>query len=90
MEILPELDASGENFVFSFTRLVASTSDTAQVFQYGSNIDVWTDVNITSPTGTGVEFGTIIDGLQTVTVTISKSSEANGKLFGRLKVISDP
>ncbi|MGJ8634505.1 MAG: LamG-like jellyroll fold domain-containing protein [Luteolibacter sp.] len=90
MEILPQLDASGENFVFSFTRLAASTSDTVQVFQYGSDLNGWTDVNITSPTGTGVALGTAIDGLQTVTITISKSLAVDGKLFGRLKVIAGP
>jgi hypothetical protein len=89
-EILPQLDAVGENFVFTFTRLVASTSDTEQVFQYGSDLIGWTDVNLNEPTGTGVVFGTAIDGLQTVTVTISKSLAVDGKLFGRLHVTADP
>jgi autotransporter-associated beta strand protein len=82
--ILPELDASGSNFIFSFTRREESANDTTQVFQYGSDLTGWTDVNITAPTAAEVTLGTPVGDLQSVTVTIPKGS--NTSLFGRLKV----
>lgn len=84
--LLPELDASGENFVFTFSRLVASGSDTNQIFQYGSSLTGWTDVNITDPIASEVTLGAELNGMQTVTVTISKNLAVSGKLFGRLMV----
>ena len=83
--ILPTLDASGANFVFTFTRREESANDTTQVFQYGSDLAGWTPVNITAPTGAEVSLGTPSGGLQTVTVTIPKSAAPGGKLFGRLQ-----
>lgn len=87
--ILPELDASGENFVFSFTRRVESADDTTQVFQYSSTLqaDDWTNVSITNPKAVEVAISPAVDGLQGVTVTISKSVAVDEKLFGRLKVV---
>ncbi len=89
--ILPVLNASGSNFVFSFTRLVQSTTDTTQVFQYGTDLSGWTSLNITAPTASEVALGTPSGGLQTVTVTISKSlAGPGGKLFGRLQAVKIP
>lgn len=85
--ILPDLDASGANFVFSFTRREESAGDTSQVFEYGSDLSGWTPLSITAPTAGEVSLGTPAGGLQTVTVTIPKSlAGPSGKLFGRLKV----
>lgn len=36
--ILPDLDTSGANFVFTFTRRELSASDTTRVFQYGTDL----------------------------------------------------
>jgi len=82
--ILPLLDASGANFVFSFTRRTDSANDTTQVFEHSTDLSTWTSVNITGTPGSEVSFGTPSGGLQTVTVTIPKGSAS--KLFGRLKV----
>lgn len=84
---LPTLSVTATDFVFSFTRREESAADTTQVFQYGSNLAGWTSLNITTPTATGVSLGTPSDGLQTVTVTISKALASGGKLFGRLQVV---
>jgi len=83
---LPTLDATGADFVFSFTRREESPTDTTQTFQYGSDLTGWTDI----PIDTGapeVSLGTPSGGLQTVTVTVSKSLAVDGKLFGRLTVV---
>lgn len=80
---LPTVDASGANFVFSFTRRVESAADTTQVFEYGSDLTGWTPLNITTPTAPEVTLGTPSAGLQTVTITIPKGT--NTSLFGRLK-----
>lgn len=82
--VLPALNASGENFVFSFTRRSESANDTTQVFQYGTSLTSWTEVRLTGTLGAEVSFGTPANGIQSVTVTIPKGN--NTRLFGRLKV----
>ena len=85
--ILPTLDDSGSDFVFTFTRRVDSADDTTQTFQYGTDLSGWTDVLITAPTDAVVTLGASTGGtpnLQTVTVTVPK--DVNTVMFGRLKV----
>ncbi|WP_162026987.1 LamG-like jellyroll fold domain-containing protein [Lentimonas sp. CC4] len=84
--ILPTLDASGEYFVFTFTRRVESASDTAQVFQYSSNLLNWYDLNITGDRAAEVSVVDGITGTEDVTVTVSKDMAEDGRLFGRLQV----
>ncbi|MCW1925721.1 autotransporter-associated beta strand repeat-containing protein [Luteolibacter arcticus] len=88
--ILPTLNASGSNFVFTFTRLVDSTADTTQTFEYGTTLTGWTTLNISPGTpGAGVVIGTPTGGspnTQTVTVTVPKG--ASTKLFGRLRAVN--
>jgi autotransporter-associated beta strand protein len=85
--ILPDLDVSGANFVFTFTRREQSGNDTTQAFEYGSDLVGWTLLNITSPTAGQVALGEPSGGLQTVTVTLPKSlAGPDGRLFGRLSV----
>lgn len=82
--ILPELTTTATNFVFTFERLVESATGTTQVFEYSGDLSQWTKLNITVPTATQVVLGTPANGVQTVTVTIPRTSETGGKLFGRL------
>ncbi len=85
--ILPDLDVSGANFVFTFTRRELSANDTTQVFQYGSDLNGWTPLSITPPIAAEVALGTPSGGLQSVTVTIPKTlAGPSGKIFGRLRV----
>ena len=84
--ILPALNTSGTDFVFSFTRRADSANDTTQVFEYGSDLNGWTPLAITGTPAPGVVIGPVAGVTQTVTVTIPKSLEVGGKLFGRLKV----
>ena len=88
--ISPQPSISGENYVFTFTRTVESAGDTEQVFQIGSSLADWVDLNITDPKASEVSLGEVIDGLQTVTVTVSQSEVVDGRLFGRLMIISNP
>ncbi|MDA9260503.1 Ig-like domain-containing protein [Puniceicoccaceae bacterium] len=85
--ILPTLDASGENFVFTFTRRAESASDTSQVFQYSPNLADWYDLNITGDRASEVSVVDAIDDTEDVTVTVSKDMAVDGRLFGRLKVL---
>jgi autotransporter-associated beta strand protein len=55
--ILPTLDASGPNFVFTFTRRVESVTDTVQFFEYGSDLTNWSPIDITNPSAPGVTLG---------------------------------
>jgi len=79
-DILPTLDASGANFVFTYLRRAAATG-TTQIFQYGTDLSGWTDVAI--PGGAGVVV-TGLGGIDEVEITVAKG--VNSKLFGRLQV----
>lgn len=81
--ILPTLDATGSNFVFTFYRRNASSADTTQTFQYGSDLSGWTPLTI--PGGTGVVVTDQGGGIDKVDVTVPKG--ANVKLFGRLQAV---
>ena len=80
--ILPTLDATGANFVFSFLRRNASASSTTQTFEYGSDLSGWTSLAI--PGGAGVVITDQGDGIDLVEITVAKGDAS--KLFGRLKV----
>ncbi|MGJ8639244.1 MAG: LamG domain-containing protein [Opitutaceae bacterium] len=87
--ILPILDATAENLVFTFSRRAESAGDTTQVFQYSSNLSDWFDLNITGVQAPEVTVDDAIDGTEAVTVTVDKDLAEDGHLFGRLKVIAD-
>ena len=80
--ILPTLDASGANFVFTYFRRTAATG-TTQTFEYGDNLSGWTPVLI--PGGAGVVVTSPSAGIEKVEITVAKG--ANTKLFGRLQVV---
>ena len=82
--ILPTLDASGENFVFTFRRRNENASVTTQLFQYGSDLSGWNDVAISQSSQVNIAADTPTTGVDQVTVTIPKGT--NTKLFGRLAV----
>ena len=79
--ILPTVNASGANFVFTFYRRAAATG-TTQIFQYGTDLSGWTSVAI--PGGSGVAVTDQGGGIEKVEITVSKGS--NPALFGRLRV----
>ncbi len=85
--ILPTVDASGSNLVFTFIRLSSSQTDTTLTFQYGSDLVGWTDVAIPATTAGSVTItpATPTTGSDTVVVTVAKGS--NSALFGRLKAV---
>ena len=92
--ILPLLNASGTDFVFSFPRRADSVSEVGQVFEYSVDLSDWTTkAPITIPSAPGAS-GFVLVGpstgvapnqVQAVTITIPKGSET--KLFGRLRAI---
>lgn len=81
--ILPTLDASGENFVFTYYRRAAATG-VSQTFEYGTTLNGWTPVAI--PGGSGVTITPDTPGTGIDKVEISSVIGTNTKLFGRLKV----
>jgi len=92
--ILPTLDATGANFVFSFTRRADSAGEVAQVFEYSTDLVDWTTkAPIAIPTTPGVSgfvtvgasSGTPPNEVQAVSISIPKGSDT--KLFGRLKAV---
>jgi len=82
--ILPTLDASGANFVFTYFRRTAATG-TTQTFEYGDNLSGWTPVLIPGGAGVVVTPNTPSAGIDEVKITVAKG--ANTKLFGRLQVV---
>ena len=85
--ILPDLDASGANFVFTFYRRNESKDDTTQVFQYNEDLGaVWTEIPIPAASAGAVVItpDTPEAGVDRVVVSVSKGSSL--KLFGRLTV----
>lgn len=78
--ILPTIDATGANLVFTFFRRTAATG-TTQTFEYGTDLTGWTQVAIP---GVGVVVTDQGGGIEKVEITVSKGS--NPKLFGRLRV----
>ena len=91
--ILPAVDASGSNFIFSFTRLDdAVGSITAQKFQYGTTLGGWTDVTVPDAVGVhtlGAVTITITNAGTTDEVEVSVPKGSNEKMFGRLQVTAE-
>lgn len=84
--ILPTLDASGANFVFTYYRRTAATG-TTQTFEYSTTLGAgsWTPVAIPGGAGVVVTPDTPGAGIDEVKITVAKG--ANTKLFGRLQVV---
>ena len=80
--ILPTLDASGANLVFTYLRRTDATG-TTQTFQYGNNLSGWTDVPVID--GGIVSITSPEAGIEQVVITVAKGVET--KLFGRLQVV---
>ena len=83
---LPELDASGTNFVFTFQREDDSEAEVVLTFQHGTDLAGWTDVAIdadgNAPVVTVTENA---DAPDDITVTIPKGTET--EIFGRLRAV---
>ena len=88
--ILPQANIENGNFVFDFHRLVSSSFDTVQVFQYSTSLEAndWTDIPITSANTGQVSLSSVADNdeLEAVSITIDAATGNQQKLFGRLKV----
>ena len=89
--IIPTLDTSGSNFVFSFKRVDDSEIITNQTFQYGSDLAGWTDVAVGSTSSTSGSAVVTVNELGTspdaITVSVPKTVAVGDKLFGRLKIV---
>lgn len=81
--IAPQLDASGSDFVFTFTRRAESAADTSQTFQFSRTPGLWTNLNLATP-DPRVVLSPVTGGHQQVTITLPKADTS--RLFGRLTV----
>ena len=84
--ILPIVTAPSGNLVFSFRRIQATTADTTQIFQHGTNLSDWVEVPIVDGAGgiVAIQPDTPQAGTDTVTITVPEGTHA--RRFGRLKV----
>ncbi len=80
--ILPVLDSSGAQAVFTFLINDDSLADTVQTVQYGSDLEGWTDVSVHPEPAANVSVVPEGGGSR-VTVTLDKITP---KMFVRLKV----
>lgn len=83
--ILPDLNASGTDFVFTFNRSDESEAEIALTFQHGTNLSSWTDVAI-GAAGAGV-VGVVENDAAPDTVTVTIPKGVNTSLFGRLQAV---
>lgn len=84
--IAPTLDASGANFVFSFSRRDDSESpETTLEFQSSPDLVTWTPVTVGATSSGSVSVTENGVSPDSITVTVGKGS--NTMLFGRLKVV---
>ncbi|MCW1884955.1 hypothetical protein OKA04_09465 [Luteolibacter flavescens] len=87
--ILPTLNATGANFVFTFNRRDDAKAGSTLIFQYGSNLTSWTDVPVGETGGTvgSASIGVVDNGTNPdqITITVPKSVATGGKLFGRIR-----
>jgi autotransporter-associated beta strand protein len=85
-EILPELDASGANFIFTFDRNDDSEAEVTLIFQYGSDLVGWTDVAVGAVSDLPVLMvDENADSPDLITITIPKG--INTGMFGRLRAV---
>lgn len=91
---LVEVTEDATNLVFRFDRSNSSEADTTLVFQWGTGLAAWSDVTIgassSGPDADGVtvditEGGGATADYDRVVVTVPKTNEVAGKLFGRLQ-----
>jgi autotransporter-associated beta strand protein len=90
--ILPDPTVTATDFIFTFKRADESESEIGLTFQYGSTLTGWTDVAIgatTAASGSGVVVTEDAPSatVDTVVVTVPKTSAVGGKLFGRLRAV---
>ena len=83
--VFPQIEASGENYVFSFDRRAESATDTSQVFQYTSNLVDWHDLDITGLQALEVSIGDETGGVEGVTISVPKGLVEGDSCFGRVK-----
>ena len=81
--VLPTLDASSADFVFTYYRRAAAPG-TTQTFEYGNDLIGWTPLAIPGGSGVVVTPDTPSSGIEQVVITVPKGT--NTKLFGRLQV----
>ena len=79
--ILPTSTTTATDFVFTFYRRTASTTDTTQTFEYSDNLTDWNPLAIP---GAGVVVTDIGGGIDEVVITVPR--ESHTKLFGRVNV----
>jgi autotransporter-associated beta strand protein len=90
--ILPDPTEDATNFYFTFNRADESEAEVGLTFQYGSDLTGWTDVAVGATTGTSGSGVVVTEDLpspavDTVVVTVPKTSAVDAKLFGRLKAV---
>jgi endonuclease/exonuclease/phosphatase family metal-dependent hydrolase len=81
----------GGGMVFSFVRRAESKSSGRLVFQYGTNLGDWTEIEVPAASAGNVviEADAPAVGQETVTITVDAAAAADGRLFGRLELVPE-
>lgn len=83
--ILPTLSVTPTDFVFTFTRNDDSEAEVALAFEHGTDLSGWTPIAIGATSSADVNVTENAADPDTVTVSISRGTEA--KIFGRLRAV---
>ncbi len=92
--VLPSLVLTPTNFVYTFTRRDDSEAEAALQFQWGTTLASWPNsltigAGSAPADGNGVTIGVAENGSapDTITVTVPRTNEVGGKLFGRVQAV---
>lgn len=83
-QILPQLNASGSDAIFTFKRVDAAESDTTHIFQWSTDLTNWNDIALGASSAGPVTITENAGAADDISVSVSKTG--NVKLFGRVKV----
>lgn len=87
--ILPTFAKANDSVTFSFSRRASSTTYTQQLFQYSYDLITWEeDLALTgNEIATEVDISDPVDGVETISISLTPAPGKEEAMFGRLKVI---
>ena len=80
---------SGTDLFFTFNRNVDSTADTSQVFQHSTDLQTWTDLNLTGTVSPNITVAPPSAGLEEIQITVDNPSTLE-EFFWRFRFELEP
>lgn len=88
-EVLPTFAKANGLVTFSFSRRASSKTETQQLFQYTYDLVTWEeDLALTgNEIATEVQISDAVDGVETISISLTPDPDKADAMFGRLKVM---